>query len=387
MQNQEAATADIQVLGLDVGGANLKAAFKDAAGTLQVRDAEFPMWRKNLELTEAVEALAHELFSSTFSNQSSSQVARGEGPSHVANGKGSGHVALTMTGELADCFANRAEGVKYIVESVARACPTSKIHVYSVEGRWLTTDEAIQQTWNVAASNWHALASWVSNNLRQASKPLAVSDSVLVVDIGSTTADIIPVGVTGLLTEARTDRDRLALGQLVYTGIERTPVCAIVSSLKVAGVQIPIMAERFADSLDAYLVLGLLDEQSNNLNTADGRPRTSHAASGRLARMIGEDAERLQPEDLCSIANQIVEQQVDQIASAIDRNMPQGRIYWSGHGFALQDKISRKLGDQYQCIHLRDTFGELASRCAPAFAVSELLRQELCGFSEPGEQQ
>ena len=86
------------------------------------------------------------------------------------------------------------------------------------------------------------------------------------------------------------DTDRLLAGELVYTGVGRTPICAITDWLPWRDARCPVAAEVFATAADAYVILGDLPEQPTDTSTADGRPLTKEFARERLARMICADA-------------------------------------------------------------------------------------------------
>ncbi len=215
----------ITVIGCDIGGANIKVA--DNQG--QCASIAFPMWIHYRELGRSMRGLLR-AFSITDET----------------------HFAVTMTGELADCFATRSDGVAKIIEQLSQVCPVERTRVYTVTGQWFSTEQAIHSPWDVAASNWYALATWICTHLN--------ASIDLVLDIGSTTVDIIPIKPSGtgsacVATAARTDRDRLHLGQLIYTGMQRTPVAAILNTLMTPRGNCPVMAERFATSDDAYMLL------------------------------------------------------------------------------------------------------------------------------------
>ena len=70
-------------LALDIGGANLKA----ANGLKYARSVPFPLWRTPERLPEALRSL-------------------------LASGPPFEQLAVTMTGELADCFPSKADGVR-----------------------------------------------------------------------------------------------------------------------------------------------------------------------------------------------------------------------------------------------------------------------------------
>ena len=133
-----------------------------------------------------------------------------------------------------------------------------------------------------AASNWHALARFACR---------FVSGKVgLLIDIGSTTTDIIPLVDGQPRPRGWNDTDRLLAGELVYTGVGRTPICAITRSLPWRGQLCPVAAELFATAADAYVILDCIPEQTDATTTADGRPLIKEFARARLARMICADS-------------------------------------------------------------------------------------------------
>ena len=69
-----------------------------------------------------------------------------------------------------------------------------------------------------AAANWLALAT--------AAARFVADGRGLLIDIGSTTTDLIPLDQGKVVVQGRTDTERLRTGELVYAGIRRTPICA-----------------------------------------------------------------------------------------------------------------------------------------------------------------
>src|SRR5438105_2939312 len=121
-------------LGLDVGGANLKLA--DGRGWAISRP--FPLWRQPERLAAAIAELLVE--------------------APPASG-----LAVTMTGELADCFATKREGVSAILHAVETAATTLRlspdaVRAYLTSGEMVTAAAARAQPLRAAAANWHALA-------------------------------------------------------------------------------------------------------------------------------------------------------------------------------------------------------------------------------------
>ncbi len=371
-----------QVLGMDVGGAHIKLA--DASGRSTA--CPFAMWLEADRLADRVRELSR-LF------------CREHNQSYT-------HLAVTMTGEMADCFATRRIGVEFILRKLTEALPDLELQVYGVDGTWLAACEACRHPWDVAASNWHALGSWIAGCVA-----LDDDNLCLVLDIGSTTVDVIPISRGRVATAARTDSDRLRLQQLVYTGVGRTSAAAILSAATIDGQHWPLVAERFATSDDAYIALGLVAAEDVSTvelaegcshapaaenppvqpawDTADGRPRTVAHARARLARMLAEDCERLTGDEIEMLARQLIDKQASQVAGAIAANLPvassdnrQPLIVLSGHGAALARAALQQLPQVVDCIDLAERISPAAARCAPAVAVAWLLQSRLASGSQ-----
>src|SRR5688500_4555437 len=171
----------LMLLALDIGGANLKAA--DGRGFADVR--YFPLWRQPEGLAAALAALL------------------AAAPSHNV-------VVATMTGELADCYATKVKGVAAIVAALREAAAGRDAWVYLTDGRFVPPSEARAHPLLAAAANWHALARFAGRFARRG--------AALLFDIGSTTCDIVPLFDGAPVATGRTDPERLAAGELVYTG-------------------------------------------------------------------------------------------------------------------------------------------------------------------------
>src|SRR6266542_6894906 len=84
--------------------------------------------------------------------------------------------------------------------------------VFTTAGTFVDVARARARPLEVAASNWLATALLVVRH---------ASDAILV-DVGSTTADVIPLRAGRVDAVGRTDPERLLEGELVYTGAIRT---------------------------------------------------------------------------------------------------------------------------------------------------------------------
>lgn len=269
----------MNLIGIDLGGANIKLTDLNH----RARSVSFPLWKQKDDLAQTLKQL-------------------------IAEYPRPDRIALTMTGELADCFTSKAEGVRYITQEVVKAAGTVPVLVWQTAGEFVSPQIAIEFPLLTAASNWHALATWAAR--------ATASSSGLLIDIGSTTADIIPLKLGDCASTGLTDFERLKAGELVYTGGKRTPLCAIARSVMLDGKEVPLAAEFFATTQDIYQILGLIAEDSTNKETADGRPADCLHASGRIAKMVCCDVHELGTERIRSIAQQLADCQLAMLKQA-----------------------------------------------------------------------
>lgn len=333
----------MSLLALDIGGANLKAA--DGQGF--AASHSFPLWQEPEGLADALRSLI------------------GAGP-HCR------HLAVTMTGELADCFATKSEGVSAIVNAVEQAADGRLVRVYLTDGSFVAPAEAVAQPLLAAASNWHALARFAGRYVPRGSG--------LLLDVGSTTCDLIPLVDGQPAATGRTDPERLAAGELVYTGVIRSPVCAVVPAFPWRNQQVPTAHELFATTWDAYLMLGDLPEEPERTDTADGRPATKAAARDRLARSICADREMFTFDDALAAATAITRAQVSRLGIALQgvvRRMPSppATVVVAGQGEFLARRMLEKVKFAPSIVSLAERLGGLVSQCATAHALAVLARE------------
>jgi (4-(4-[2-(gamma-L-glutamylamino)ethyl]phenoxymethyl)furan-2-yl)methanamine synthase len=204
----------------------------------------------------------------------------------------------------------------------------------------------------------------------------------LLIDVGSTTSDIIPIVSGAVAAEGRTDPDRLRSGELVYTGALRTPVSAIVHAVPLGGGRCRVAAEHFAVAADVHLWLGHIEEDGYTVETPDGRGRTRADAAARIARMVCADLEMVGPNEVTAIAGHVARTQIRQIAGGIrqvvrrlgEAAAPRTAVL-AGQGVFLARAAAEACG-----LVVRDLTTELGvagARAAPAAAVGYLLAETL----------
>ena len=276
--------------------------------------------------------------------------------------------AVTMTAELSQAFRTKQEGVGYLLDALAEAFPGQSVRVYTVEGEFLAPAEARKRTLDVAASNWAATARFVGGE----------PPDCLLVDIGTTSTDIIPIIGGEPVTVGRTDPERLLSGELVYTGAIRTPVEAVARTVPLWGGHCPLAAERFALMGDVYLWVGNLDAADYSVTPPDGRPATREFAGERLARAVCADAEMLDEDAVGTIAGALAEAQLESVIHGMRRSLarqPQlRRAVVAGLGEFIAAEAARRIG--LEPIPLAERLG-VAARTAPAAAVAWLLAESV----------
>lgn len=330
--------APISTVGLDVGGANLKLAHDNGIA----RCDPFALWQFPDSLGTRLDSL-------------------------LAAMPGFDRIALTMTGELCDCYASRRDGVRHITECVQQCAGGRAVVVWSLRGRFVTPEDARANPAQCAAANWHALATWVSQQY-----PVGLN---LMLDVGSTTTDVIPLKNGEVVARGRDDTDRLATGELVYLGGERTPCMALGPEVTWRGRRYALMAEHFATIQDVFLLAGHGPEQPRRMSACDGQPLTVTASARRLLRMIGADLEALSVDDAKSLARCFASRWMGRIADAIGR-VTAGRscsqIIISGSGDRLGAMAAGLALPEVTQVMLRDAIGPTASEAAVAWGLVAL---------------
>jgi probable H4MPT-linked C1 transfer pathway protein len=268
--------------------------------------------------------------------------------------------AVTMTAELSQMFRTKREGVHFVLEAVQTAFPNAAILVYGTDGRFLSVADALEQPLLVAAANWAATARVVAQS---------VADGLLI-DIGTTSTDIIPIVGGEVAALGWTDPDRLASGELVYSGAVRTPVEALAAFVPLSGGEIGVSAEGFALSGDVHLWRGDLEPEDYTAPTPDRRPATREFAGERLARAVCADREMLDEWTITTLADGFAAAQVERIADAIARvraRHPSLRTaIVTGLGAFIAARAARRAGLEEMAL------GDDVGRCAPAASVALL---------------
>jgi (4-(4-[2-(gamma-L-glutamylamino)ethyl]phenoxymethyl)furan-2-yl)methanamine synthase len=340
-------------LGWDIGGAHVKACLLHDGALRDIAQWPCPLWQ-GLEHLEGALLLARKRWSDAWATS----------PDHAA----------TMTGEMVDLFADRAQGVARIADHLAQSLGPA-LRLFDADGDWRAPHEAAAHWRGIASANWRATARVLAQH---------VGDGILV-DIGSTTTDLVPLRAGRVAALGATDAQRLATGELVYQGVVRTPLCALGPRVRWRGAVVNVMNEFFASTADVYRLTGELDPAHDQAASADGRGKDAAATRQRLARMVGRDAREAGPSDWLALARCWKEAQLAEIGSQLERvgeaaGLPaNAAVIGAGCGTFLAAQLARRTGRpflRYAEVALPApadaTLAGWADVCAPAVSVALL---------------
>ena len=241
------------IIGWDIGGANIKAArIDDGRAEPLVFERPLPLWREPSRLpsvlTEAADSLG-----------------------------GASTMAVTMTAELADCFATKRKGVASVLDAFDTAFPAVEPWIYGTDGAFRPAAVARRQPFRVARRQLDgerqrrgaAVSRCALHRRRQHDRPTSSRSSA-----GAWPRAARPIR-----------RGCGAASSYIRVPCERqsAPSCA---PLPRRGRRCRVAAEHFAIAADAHLWRGSIEAVRVHVRHA-GRPRPKPAGSGRPAGAHG----------------------------------------------------------------------------------------------------
>jgi (4-(4-[2-(gamma-L-glutamylamino)ethyl]phenoxymethyl)furan-2-yl)methanamine synthase len=345
------------VIGWDLGGANVKVACVEDGFVTHVAQIPCPVLPDRSKFDAAVAAALPPI------------------PSLALH-------AVTMTGELSDVFGNRREGVAYLIDLMQKVTAGQRLSIYAGDAGFLDPEDAKRRVAEVASANWHATAAVIAR----------LHADALLVDIGTTTTDLIPIRGGAVASRGFTDAERLTEGELVYTGVVRTPVMAIAQAAPFAGRAQRIAAERFATMADVWRLTGDLPDDADPYPAADQRGKSEAESAARLARMLGRDASEAELDDWVALARHFAGCQlalIEKAARAVSAReaLPaEAAVIGAGCGRFVARQLAKRLGRTYvdfaDIIDCEPEVRHIAACCAPAVSIA--LLAEL-SYSPPGK--
>ncbi|ODA68796.1 Hydantoinase/oxoprolinase [Methyloligella halotolerans] len=339
-----------KVIGWDLGGANLKLAVVEEGALARAVQIPCPILPDRSKFDQAVTAALEA----------------------VPESAGADLHAVTMTGELSDVFESRREGVAYLIALMERTAAKTPLTLWAGEKGLLAPESAKREDQAVASANWLATAVLAARR----------EETGLLVDIGTTTTDLIPFRDGIPRMRGKTDAARLTEGELIYSGVVRTPVMALAQRAPFQGRMQGVTAEKFATLADIYRLTGELPADADPYPTADGRDKSLEASAARLARMLGRDADDAPMADWLTLSRWFADRHREQIvreAEAViarEALAPDAPVVGAGCGRFLGEALARMLDRPYRdfglSIGAAEPLRDAAAVCAPAVSVALL---------------
>ncbi len=341
------------VIGWDLGGAHVKAARIDASGVVErVLQVACPLWQGIEHLHAALERVLSVV---------------GQAPLH----------AVTITGEMVDLFPSRNAGVARLVTALRERLPDAALCFYAGADGFVDAGRTAAAASRIGSANWMASAADVAARV----------EAALFVDIGSTTTDLVAVRGGRVLARGGDDAERLRAGELLYTGVVRTPVIALAERVPFGGEWLPMMAEHFATAADVYRLTGQLPEGADQHPAADGGEKSVAGSARRLARMIGRDVESAPLAAWQRAAGWLARAQSRRIEDGWERLLSRevladdAPVAVAGVGRFVAAELARRQGRQcvdFGClVPAKQAERDRVTDCAPAVAVAWLAQRSV----------
>ena len=306
----------MKVAGFDIGGANTDLAVIDFEGeeikNIEVDFAYLPMWSNNGDLSRVLLELIEKICPVSEIDA----------------------VGISMTAELVDAYDTKKDGVLDVVGKCEETfeCPIAYV---GIDGM-MSKAEIENTPLKAAAANWIATAQIAT----------LISDNCIFIDTGSTTTDIIPIKDGKECAIGKSDFDRSATGELVYTGTLRTNLASFLDKVKLNGKEYRVASELFAQTADVYRVLDLISEDDYVCDTFDGESKSKLDCAKRIARVVCADLEMLSMEDITEMCKFIHQKQIEQIADGLKQVCEEQNldlIVTTGLGKDILDKKAAEL--------------------------------------------
>jgi len=287
------------ILGLDIGGANTKAAlvkFKNSEIFESFSFIEyFPFWEKTL--TDIPNMLRRIVENLIIKNKVSLKEVD--------------FISITITAELSDAFQTKREGISTILDALEQVFDAEKMFFINNNSKFINFSQAKEEYASIAAANWVSTSLFLGK---------FVSKCILI-DAGSTTIDIIPILNSVPVAKGKNDIERLINHELIYTGGLRATIPSITHIVPYKGNMVRISFEKFALVSDVHRILNNISDEEYLNDTADNRSKTLENCYARLARVICMDLETISKTELDTIAKYIYDKQLKIIITEIQEFM------------------------------------------------------------------
>jgi probable H4MPT-linked C1 transfer pathway protein len=270
-------------LGVDIGGAHIKIVGLDQFQNIcLIKYRKCYLWKNQKKLKQEI----------TFINSLSSN-------KNIFCG-------VTMTAELCDIFPDRLTGAKKILNECKRI--KFKTFLYSRSDKVFEKLQSNNFS-NIMSMNWHSIGKYLTSFVKNA----------LIIDFGSTTTDFICIKNGKIMNKAFNDFQRLSNGEILYTGLMRTPLFAIKRNVKYKSKNISIIPENFSNTSDIYRINKQIKKEFDIDDETDFSDKNVIGSYKRIARSFGMDYHSKDKLFIKKLSENIMNEQLNMISENTEK--------------------------------------------------------------------
>ena len=308
-------------IGWDIGGANTKVCIFDMNfNIIEIKSKNINVWQNFEDLKHYFQEI-----SKPYINY------------HVQN-------FITITAESCDNFENRHSGVISILENCNSYIHGTKLF-YSNIDKYLIYNDALKNPDYLFSTNWMLTLKYLNK----------IKNVDLIIDIGSTTTDIIYKHMN--VQENIDDHKRLVNNSLLYAGVIRTPIPMIVNKVNFLSKEVPLINEVFSTTGDIFNITNDIDFNELDYVGADNLNFTKKNSFVRIARSLGLDYNSSMKSEIIKVShaikNNFVEMIYKKIKLIFNIHMEELKLSSIGEGNFLIKELALKHNLKY--LSLKDS--------------------------------
>ena len=245
---------------------------------------------------------------------------------------------VTITAESCDNFKNRKHGMTEILSNCSNYIKGNILFFTNID-KYVDFETAIKSPERLFSTNWILTSKFLNKK----------KDIDLIIDIGSTTTDIIFKNMN--IQDNINDHMRLSNKTLLYLGVIRTPLSMMADNINYNGQDISLVNEVFATTGDIFNINNDIDFSALDYLGSDNLQFTKKNSFIRLARIIGLDYTDYQEEHLNEVAKNFkklfISKIIDNIRSIFSNNINDFTISSIGEGGFLIKEMCKIYNMKY----------------------------------------
>tara|TARA_B100000767_G_C19761935_1_gene535553 strand:+ start:1655 stop:2698 length:1044 start_codon:yes stop_codon:yes gene_type:complete len=196
---------------------------------------------------------------------------------------------ITITAESCDNFADRESGISEILSNCNYYINGNKLY-YTNSNTYIDYDNALMSLNSLFSTNWMLTSNFLNSK-----------DNIdLIVDIGSTTTDIIFKDMD--IKNNINDHMRLTNNTLLYIGVVRTPLAMMANNINFKGDEISLVNEVFATTGDIFNIINDINFVELDYLGSDNLKFEKFNSFVRLSRILGFDYKTSHEKDLIDVS-------------------------------------------------------------------------------------